>query len=142
MIVGSSYTVYRGRGFWSSDAVVELWLHELVAVVDASAAAPAWLREARAEWWVHATVGFTGFVSVGLDQQLSGDPDRGSLFLDLVDRVDARLRSYGPVIAVDVLNGFRVGGDGAVFTRDVDTGLLQDFGAQVADLVRSRNTSG
>jgi hypothetical protein len=136
--VGTSYTDYDGRGFWARDSVVELWLNELVAMIDASADTPAWLRKARDWWWIQASAGFTGCVSVGLDQHLAGDPDRELLFLDLVRRADERIASYGPVIPADVANSFGIGGSGAVFLGEVDTRPLRAFTIGVADLVRAQ----
>ncbi len=136
--MGSSFTDYRGRGFWARDADVELWLNELVAAVDDSADAPAWLREARDWWWIQATVGLTGCVSIGMDEHLAGAPDRESLFLKLVRRADERVSSYGLTISAEVANSFGVGGDGATFYADVDTQPLHAFAVAVADLVRGQ----
>jgi hypothetical protein len=138
--VGSSYTDYGGRGFWARDSVVELWLNELVAVIDASVATPAWLRKARDWWWIQASAGLTGSVSVGMDQHLAGDRDRESLFLDLVRRVGERIASYGPAIPADVANSFGIGGSGAVYLADVDTRPLHAFTIEVVDLVHAQPT--
>jgi hypothetical protein len=136
--VGTSYTDYGGRGFWARDSVIELWLNELVASIDSSADTPAWLRKARDWWWAQASAGFTGCVSVGMDQHLGGDRARELLFMDLVRRVDERIASFGPAIPADVANSFGIGGSGAVFFGEVDTLPLRAFAIGVADLVRAR----
>ena len=42
--MGSSFTGYRGHGFWARDGILATWLEALAEVVPGDA--PAWLRDA------------------------------------------------------------------------------------------------
>ena len=72
----SSFTDYRGHGFWARDARLAAWLRQLVHAIDRWPDRPAWLREARDDWHLQATAGFMGCVSASLDTWRGTDPDR------------------------------------------------------------------
>lgn len=60
--MGSSFTGYRGHGFWARDGIQETWL---AVPADASG----WLAVAARHWREQAGVGFTGCVDAGLDSR-------------------------------------------------------------------------
>ena len=95
--MGSSFTEYRERGFWSRDASIELWLYLLAQEVRRLDDPPAWLREAAEDWHLQATVGMGGCVSAGLDQYVP-TPERAAVILGLAERALARLRERGEVL--------------------------------------------
>jgi len=137
--MGTSYTDYGSVGFWTHDATLELWLYLLVAEIDADADPPAWIRQAREEWWRQATVGFVGHVSIDLDRHLLGIPERERDLLALVERVGARIAAFDPAIPAAVANGFGVGG-GTEFRAGIETELLQRCNAAVAGTIRGTPT--
>jgi hypothetical protein len=136
--MGTSYTNYGQLGFWARDDTVELWLYLLVGEVDALPASAPWLRQARDDWYLQATVGFVGCVSADLDRHLVGSSEREAELLALVGMVRDRIASYGPLIPAKVATSFGIGGGKDL--GDVSTDLLQRFTTAVAGLVRGKTT--
>jgi hypothetical protein len=101
--MGSSFTEYRGTGFWSRDASIELWLHLLAQEVRQLDNPPEWLRAAGEEWHLQATVGLGGCVSAGLDKH-APTRERVALVLQLSERALAGLRERGSVLSSAWLN--------------------------------------
>ncbi|MFF4777939.1 hypothetical protein ACFY05_34450 [Microtetraspora fusca] len=99
-----SFIEYRERGFWSVDTYAAIWLHLMCLEADAYPEAPDWLAEARKYWhWQATDEGFHGWMSAGLDEHVGDDPDRVAMVLELVERVNTRVRSFGPIVPDDVL---------------------------------------
>jgi hypothetical protein len=67
--MGSSFTGYRGHGFWARDGIQETRLAALADVVPADASG--WLAVVARHWREQAGVGFTGCVDAGLDALLN-----------------------------------------------------------------------
>jgi len=132
--VGTSYTDYGPIGFWAFDGHLELWLHLLVASVDAAPDPEPWLRAARDDWFEQATVGFVGHVCVDLDRHLAGDPDREASFRRLLREVDRRIASHGEAVPAEVTGRLTVGGGRTLGA--VSTDLLHRFTAAMDGLVR------
>jgi hypothetical protein len=137
--VGSSFTEYRGAGFWTRDASIELWLYLLAEEVCRLDDRPAWLREAAEDWHIQATVGMGGCVSAGLDQYASA-PDRAAVVLELAEQALAGLRSRGEVLSAEWLNSLGLGGPGATFTRDLPTEVFTRVGEAFIRLLRGEIT--
>jgi hypothetical protein len=137
--VGSSFTEYRGAGFWTRDASIELWLYLLAEEAHKIDDSPAWLREAAEDWHIQATVGLVGCVSPGLDQH-AASPDRAAVVLELAARALAGLRSRGEVLPADWLNSLGVGGPGAAFARDLPTEMFTRVGDAFVRLLRGEIT--
>lgn len=116
--MGSSFTQYRDRGFWSRDGTIELWLYLLAQEALQLDTRPDWLSKAAEDWEIQATAGFTGCVSAGLDEHAS-TPERAAAVLALAERALAGLRSRGEVLPMAWLNSLGLGGRGAYFTQDV-----------------------
>jgi hypothetical protein len=134
--MGSSFTAYRGYGFWAPDSKVEVWLYLLCMEIDRRADEPQWLRNARFDWHHQATAGFVGCVSASLDQHLGEDPDRRARLLAVAVAAIARLVSYGPMIPKEVLNSFGVGGEGAHFAQDLPSDLFRPVADAFLGLLR------
>jgi hypothetical protein len=122
--VGSTYIAFRGAGFEAGDAAVEVWLILLVRAIDDLDDPPAWLREARDEWELQATVGFGHGVMPELDRFVTDDERRDAV-LTLSRKASERLDSYGDPISRNDLNALGTGGPRATFTRDVDAVLFR-----------------
>jgi hypothetical protein len=140
--MGSSYTEYRGCGFWARDVQVEVWLHLLARQADAVAHPPAWLDAACEDWRLQATAGFNGAVSAGLDDHLGCDAERVRVVRELSAEVRARLVRWSPAIPRDVANGFGIGGAGVSFRRDLGTELLLKFADMFTGLLDGEVPSG
>jgi hypothetical protein len=137
--VGTSFTRYRGTGFWSRDASLELWLYLLAQEVRHLDSPPEWLRAAAEDWHLQATLGMVGCVSAGLDQH-APTPERVALVLQLAERALAGLRGREEVLPAVWLNSLGLGGPGATFTRDVSTEMFTRVGEAFIRLLRGEIT--
>jgi hypothetical protein len=137
--VGSSFTEYRGAGFWSRGASIELWLHLLAQEVRRLDHPPAWLRAAAEDWHLQATVGVGGCVSAGLDEHAPA-PERVALVLQLAERALAGPRERGDVLPSAWLNSLGLGGPGATFTRDWPAEVFTRVGETFIRLLRGEVT--
>jgi hypothetical protein len=133
--MGSSFTAYRGYGFWAPDNKVEVWLYLLCLEIDRRSDAPQWLRDARFDWHHQASAGFDGCVSASLDRHVGEDPDRRGQLLAVAIAATGRLMSYGPMISKEVLNSFGVGG-GASFTQDQPSNVFRPVADAFVALLR------
>lgn len=125
--MGTSYTEFRGYGFWARDGLLETWLEALTEVVPDQA--PQWLRDAAADWRLQARGGFTGSVSPGLDEHLTS-PDRVAVTLALAEQARQyliRLAGATGHIPAVWLSG-RIGGETSWWV-DLDVRYM----SQVAD---------
>ncbi len=123
--VSTSWTEYRGQGFWCRDGMVEVWLALLVDELDerggdASGELPPWLLQLREQWIEQVSVIYRGLVSSSLDDWVSNDKRQQEL-VDLIRPLRARL-ARGAVRPVAGSMARRVGG--AVFERDRATDQL------------------
>jgi len=137
--VGSSFTEYRGTGFWSRDASIELWLYLLAQEIGQHDNPPEWLRAAAEDWHLQATVGMGGCVSAALDQH-APTPERVAVILELAERALAGLRGRGDVLPSAWLNSLGLGGPGATFMRDWPTEVFTRVGETFIRLLRGEVT--
>src|SRR5437764_12773365 len=84
-LVGSSFTEFRGRGFWSRDASIELWRTLLAREARQVEHRPAWLSKAAEDWHIHATAGMGGCVSARLDEFIT-TPEQATVILGLSEQ--------------------------------------------------------
>jgi hypothetical protein len=63
--MGTSFTEYRGHGFWANDGLLGVWLAALADTVPDNA--QPWLHEAQQHWLEQAGAGFTGCVDAAMD---------------------------------------------------------------------------
>jgi hypothetical protein len=125
--MGTSFTEFRGYGFWARDPALEVWLHLLAREVDQSVRAPDWLRDAGRTWREVASIGLIGCISAELDERLT-DPERTRVVVELAERTLAWLRAQGQVLSAAVLDSLGTGGEGSHFTVDVETGVFVRVG--------------
>jgi hypothetical protein len=133
--MGSSFTQFQGRGFWSRDAGLELWLVLLAREVRQRDAPPSWLIAAAEDWHIQGTAGLVGCVTAGLDQY-AATPEQVATILELSERTLTWLRSQGKVLSSEFLNSFDAGGPGATFTRDVPTEVFTRVGEAFIGLLK------
>jgi len=135
--MGSSFTEYRGNGFWTRDALLEIWLHRLVLAIDGRPVRLAWLQDARDHWQLHATVGYTGCVSASLDEWLGGDPDRVTTVADLSAEALRGLRDARSIRHED-LTAAGIGGQRTQWRKDMPAHNILPVAEAFIDLIAGR----
>ena len=78
--MGSSFTEFRGKGFWSRDALLEAWFRVLSLHMDDDAHKPGWQHDLRDQWLLVSVGFFNGCISTSLDDFLT-DGDRFAMLL-------------------------------------------------------------
>jgi hypothetical protein len=99
--VGSSYTKFRGRGFWTRDHILVLWYLLLYEQVEALESVPDWLREAAETWRSEACFGGGGITLAQPDEGWSDE--QLDVVLDLVEAALAGLEPGGRFAGADLL---------------------------------------
>ena len=84
--MGSSFTDFKGYGFWSRDQFIEGWLGQLAAECRKQTSLEPWLVTACEHWELQATGIFGGWVHAKLDEFLT-DEERVSLIILISERV-------------------------------------------------------
>lgn len=77
--MGTSFTRYRGCGFWTTDAALETVLALLVLELEPLARQDPDLDPILDTWTVQSVAGFGGCVSAGLDEHLTSQPGLAGL---------------------------------------------------------------
>jgi hypothetical protein len=134
--VGTSFTSYRGRGFWARDGQVEVWLYLLVQEIDRLPSPPDWLREARESWHVQSTLGLMGCVSAGLDE-VATTPERVRVLVDLAHGALRWLREQGPRLTLTVPYSHGTQGPDTL-CGDVDIRVYECVGLKFIELLQGR----
>jgi hypothetical protein len=74
--MGTSFTDFNGKGFWTRDPLLEVWLGALVQEIDHLSSLSEWLTLVRQEWHLQAVVGFGGYVSPDLERWVTTDEEK------------------------------------------------------------------
>jgi hypothetical protein len=130
--MATSFIEFKGRGFWSPDALLEIWLYRLSKLMRASpdAAARAYAEHAR----IQATVGMHGCINLGLDEL--DEAVRASLE-DYANRIDDEIIADPSLVSAATLNALSLGGDGT-FMRDVPPQNVLALSRMIVALVSQR----
>ena len=137
--MGSSFTRYQGKGFWTRDGQIEVWLYLLVAEIDRLESPPEWLRELRQDWLVQSTLGASGCVSAGLDD-VATSLERVETLVELSYRALSRLRERGPRLTLEVPFSYGTNGpDTLCIDRDIR--IFSCVGEAFIELLRCRVTT-
>ncbi len=120
--VSTSWTEYRGQGFWCRDGMAEVWLALMVDELDERARQDTtwedrWARQLRHQWYEQVTVIYRGLVASSLDDHLTIEPRRRaivSLMRELRDRIASGDGLPSPRSVARMVGG-------AVFERDRGT---------------------
>ncbi len=94
--MGSSFTEFKGYGFWSRDYFLEEWLRELAAECRKQIPYQSWLVAACEHWELQATGIFNGWVHANLDEFLT-DAERESLITSISEKVRDRFPLNRPL---------------------------------------------
>jgi hypothetical protein len=93
--VGTSFTEYRGLGFWTRDAALETVLALLVLELEPLARHDPGLDPVLDMWTLQSVAGFGGCVSACLDEHLTSQPGLAGLVTAALRRTRARLPAAG-----------------------------------------------
>ncbi len=115
--LGTSFIEFNGKGFWTRDAYLEVWLGALVQEIDHLPSLSEWLTLLRQEWHLQATAGFSGCICPDLDRLVT-TPEEKRLLIALSEQVVTTLAAYGNVIPCDVLNALTI--DETIVSREED----------------------
>lgn len=133
--MGRSYTEYRGRGFWSRDSQLELWLR-LLAMNLPGALVPGWQKDLQHEWFFWSSGQCNGFVSAQLDT-LGDDPEKVQVVLKLVREMLLRLKACDEYLPPTFLNLLGISGR---FEHEYPTRLIIDVGEQFKSLLENTDS--
>lgn len=133
--MGSTTVEFRGAGFEASDAVLEVWLHLLVAEIDTLPQVSPWLKEVREDWHIKSVAGFSHGIMPDLDAFVT-DEERRGVILALSERALQTLEQWGETISKDALNRLRLGGEESSWTADVPTEVFLRAGRYFVKLLR------
>src|SRR4051794_11742781 len=111
MRMGSSYTEYRGAGFWTKDDVIQYLLFAVSREVRDASSPPGWMDELCSSWQKEATRLAGGDVDAQLDAQIASETRVNELTPHIVRAVD-RLKVLGEFIPSDELAANRISGYG------------------------------
>ena len=95
--VGTSFTEYRGSGFWTRDAALETVLALLVVDLELTAREDEGLEPVLDAWTVQAVAGFIGCVSPALDEHLAARPGLATAVTAALKRIRDRIPPRGGV---------------------------------------------
>ncbi len=107
--MGSSFTEFRGKGFWSRDGLLEAWLRVLSLHMDDDVHKPGWQHDLRDKWLLVSAGFFSGCISPSLDDFLT-DSDRVAATLRASERSIQSLRAFGSYVPATFLNGLGLKG--------------------------------
>ncbi len=130
--MSSSFTEFRGKGFWSTDTLLEIWLRVLSLQMEEDVAEPRWQHELRDTWLLNSNGGFMGCISPCLDEYLT-DADRIAKVLRASDRCIAALRDFGDYVPAEFL---RTLGIQQLFTEDLPIEWFELIAGRFSSLLR------
>jgi len=135
--MGSSFTEFRGKGFWSRDGLLEAWLRVLSLHMDDDVHKPGWQHDLRDKWLLVSAGFFSGCISTSLDDFLT-DSDRIAAILRASERSIQSLRGFGPYVPAAHLNTLGLAGP---FTADLPTEWFELISDRFATLLRGELTT-
>ena len=97
---GMRWTEYQGRGFFTRDGLLEVWLAIVVDEIDRRPGRAAFMASLRDDFQAQATVVFDGIVETRLDPHLGCDGDRRALVAlcrELRERLVSGDKPKGPL---------------------------------------------
>lgn len=101
--MGSSFTEFRGRGFWSRDGLLEAWLRVLSLQLGEDAAVPGWQHDLRDKLLLVSSGGMVGCIAPCLDEFIT-DEERVSVILRTSLATIQSLRAFGEYVPATFLN--------------------------------------
>src|SRR5687767_6487948 len=134
--MGSSFTSYRGKGFWARDGQVQVWLYFLVEEIERLESPPAWLQQVKQDWLVQSTLGIGGCVCAGLDE-VATSTERTQTLIELAQKALRHLHERGPRLTLEVPFSYATDGPD-VLCIDRDIRIFSCVGEAFIDLLQGR----
>jgi hypothetical protein len=138
--MSTSFVGLEGKGFWSRDYPLEIWLALLADEIDETGSVASWLRDASQHWRTQATAGMTGCVSPRLSQFAASQEQR-SLLLPLVSSAADRLKAQ-TTISAQWLRDRGIGGPGSQPLGDVPVDVILDVANKFFQLLKGEIKTG
>ncbi len=133
--MASSFVGYKKYGFWSPDALLQIWLFFLTQRINTYKDNSVWLHEVSKEWAIQAQGVCSGCIYVGLDEFISTSEQKQTL-INLSHEAIETLQGYGRFLSKEALNRSELGSDsGTTWTVDVSIGELVELGHQFVKLL-------
>jgi len=135
--MGSSYTEFRDKGFWSCDGLLEVWLRLLSLHLKGDVYTPGWQHDLRDRWLCISGVGISGCIHAALDEFLT-DEERIGIVLEASDHCAKKLRAFGKSIPAATLNLL---GLEDLFTEDISVAWVELIADRFSTLLRGELTT-
>src|SRR5437763_4939057 len=105
--MGTSYSAYKGMGFWSRDEVLEFWLSAASQAMEPAASLEQFAAILKDDWLESSRAGGVGCTSPELDKFL---PDRRQVeyILPFLYQALQRIREFGEFIPKKELSDNRI----------------------------------
>ena len=135
MSARTSFTSYRGYGFWASNVYVQTWLCIMAEHIGRLSGCPDWLHETREHWLSQGTESVEGPVLPDLDDYL-GDDRRREFILQLSIFAFDRLKKMGPSVPIEYLRSIGAEQPGTMYLKAPPSESFVAYGEKWIMLLR------
>jgi hypothetical protein len=135
--MGSSYTEFRDKGFWSYDGLLEVWLRLLSLHFKGDVYTPGWQQDLRDHWLWCSGVGINGCIVAALDEFLT-DEERIGIVIEASDRCAKNVKAFGKSIPAVTLNLLGLEGQ---FNGDIRVEWVELIAERFSALLRGELTT-
>lgn len=125
--MGSSTLRFCQQGFDAHDAMIQIWLFQLVETIDSLPVLPDYLQAFRDNCFEQASLDFNFGYVLDLDTHLRS-AEHIDQVIELSQKTLTHLSAYGPVIHCEQLNLLSHATEAAFFTRDLPIETLTRTG--------------
>ncbi len=101
--MSSSFTSYKGAGFWAKDPIIEIWLLLLAKQMELNPASTPWAQKTRQYFILRATGGFLGCIDPELGQVAKSKKQYNKLLSISISTLSV-LTTSGDLLNQDFLN--------------------------------------
>ncbi|CAN5822960.1 hypothetical protein BH09VER1_BH09VER1_41440 [soil metagenome] len=123
--MGSSYTKYRGHGFWSYDDFLERLVGDVAAMIRERPKPEQWLADLASHWELQSSGNFSGWIHLQFDEFLLSEKNRIEV-RDLIQKATEQRKEDDPAARTGVL-----------LVRLLDGQLTTDESSPLGYMVRS-----
>lgn len=123
--MGSSFTGFRGKGFWCDDSLLEVWLRVLALHLGEEVYEPGWQHDLRDHWLAMSGLNIVGCIHPSLERFLTED-ERIAVILHVTERSMRSLRAFGKFVPAAFLNALG-------FTNSFPDDLPMEWFNRIAD---------
>ncbi len=130
--MGSSFTEFRGKGFWSHDRLLEAWLRVLCLHLGKDADVPGWQHDLRDRWLLVSSGGMVGCIAPCLNQFITDEARVGIMLRCSLGAIQS-LRAFGEYVPATFLNAL---GFSEKYTPDLPTQWFERIAERFSMLLR------